>query len=270
MTLRVLTAADIPGGMRLKETAGWNQTELDWRNVMALAPEGCFGIESDGDLRATATAVAFGQELGWIGMVLTDPAYRGRGFARCLMEHAIGHLQQRGVRRIKLDATDMGRPLYERLGFRAEGGIERWAWQGGGTPSQQVGPLVMDAALDRAAFGADRSALLEVLARIESASVPGAGFAMGRPGSNGAFFGPCVARSADAARRLAGWFLERHSGERVYWDILPANRDAAALARECGFERARELIRMALVGTGLPPLGNDDGLVFGAAGFEYG
>src|SRR5215472_12798543 len=124
--LRGLTPADIPAGMDLRASAGWNQTEADWRNVLALGPNGCFGIEGDGELRATTTAVCFGRDLAWIGMVLTAPAYRGRGFARQLVEHAVDYLRMQQVYWTKLDATEMGRPLYERLGFRAEGGIERW------------------------------------------------------------------------------------------------------------------------------------------------
>ena len=273
MMVRALTPADVPGGLRLKDAAGWNQTEADWRNVLALAPEGCFGIDSNGALRATTTAVCHGRELAWIGMVLTDPEYRGRGFARKLMEHALAYLLARRVGWIKLDATGMGLPLYERLGFRAEGPIERWLR----TPRRAPGggssacPFRLDAELDREAFGADRSALLDLLAGIESASIARAGFAMGRPGSRAAFFGPCVARSADAARELAGWFFARHEEENVYWDILPANEDAVAMAREFGFERSRELVRMAFVGAENPrPLANNDALVFATAGFEFG
>ena len=125
--------------------------------------------------------------------------------------------------------------------------------------------------MDRQAFGADRSALLRVLADIESASIAGMGFAMGRPGARAAFFGPCVARGAHAARELLGWFLERRSQESVYWDILPANGDAVALAREFGFEPVRRLARMALAGVeDPPPLCNDDARVYAAAGFEFG
>jgi len=173
----------------------------------------------------------------------------------------------------KLDATEMGRPLYERLGFRAEGGIERWMrkpgpWlRGDGT----AGRFVPDAALDREAFGADRSHLLRVLAAIESSSIAGQGFAMGRPGSRAAYFGPCVARSPEAARALMAWFLERHSEEEIYWDILPANDNAIQVAREFGFERTRELVRMSMPGAGhRAPLKNTDALVFATAGFEYG
>ena len=271
--MRLLTLADIPAGMRLKAAAGWNQTEADWRNLIELAPQSCFGIDCDGALRATTTAICYGRELAWIGMVLTDPAYRGRGLARRLMEHTLEFLRRGGVNWIKLDATAMGRPVYERLGFRDEAVIERWVRKPEAVRehADSTGPFVLDAALDRAAFGADRASLLHALAGIEATSIAGAGFAMGRAGSNASYFGPCVTRSNDAARDLVSWFLAKHGEESIYWDILAANRDAVELAREAGFERVRELMRMSLAGTdNPPPLPKNDALVFGAAGFEYG
>jgi GNAT superfamily N-acetyltransferase len=272
-TVRLLATADIPSGMRLKEAAGWNQTEGDWRNLLELAPESCFGIECDGELRATTTAICYGRELAWVGMVLTDPAYRGRGLARRLMEHTLEYLRRQGVNWIKLDATAMGRPVYERLGFRDEAVIERWVRKPGTVRehADSTGPFVLDAALDREGFGADRAPLLRALAGFEATSIAGAGFAMGRAGSTAFYFGPCVARSRDAARDLLAWFLAKHGEESVYWDILAANNDAVDLARESGFERARELMRMTLAGVDNPaPLNKNDALVFAAAGFEYG
>jgi len=272
-TVRLLTDADLPACMRLKQAAGWNQTEADWRNLLALAPDGCFGLDCDGALRATTTAVCFGQQLAWIGMVLTQQEYQRRGFARRLMEHALEYLRSRSVAWIKLDATDMGAPLYERLGFREEGRIERWIRPRGAAPDgrSSAGRFALDAALDREAFGADRSRLLEVLAGIESAAVTGRGFAMGRPGATGAYFGPSVARSADAARDLVAWFLRRHPDEDVCWDILAANTAAVSLARQFGFERRRDLSRMAVSGMSpAPAFQKNDQLVFAAAGFEFG
>src|SRR6185436_16013055 len=126
----------------------------------------------------------------------------GRGLARSLMEHALEYLRRRGVQCIKLDATDMGHALYERLGFRDECVIERWMRPPGVTrqPVGRPGIFEFDSVLDRQAFGADRAGLLRLLGGIESASIAGEGFAMGRAGSNAAYFGPCVARTAGSAR----------------------------------------------------------------------
>lgn len=259
--------------MRLKDAAGWNQTPQDWQNLLDLVPEGCFGLECDGVLAATTTVVCYGRALAWIGMVLTDPAYRGRGFARRLMDHALQYLDERRVGWIKLDATEMGRPIYERLGFRQECPVERWHRLPGGRPQTPagVGAFELDATLDREAFGVDRCALLRLLARIESASSSGAGYAMGRGGSKAAYFGPCVSRSVEAARNLLSWFLARHPEECIYWDLLPQNAQALDLAQEFGFERVRELVRMARPGVeGAVPLVHDNQQVFAIAGFEYG
>jgi len=284
--IHLLTAADIPAAMRLKEAAGWNQTEQDWVNLLAAEPEGCFGINCDGALVASAAGVCFpraqplpdgrgsvSSALAWIGMVLTAPEYRGRGFARRLMDHTLEFLTRRGVEWVKLDATDMGRPLYARLGFEDEALVERWC-----LPKVESRPpvdlpawrLEDFAQLDAAAFGADRTNILRPLA-VESAAVPGEGYAMGRPGTKATYFGPCVARSAEAARRLLEWFLARHPGESIFWDLLPGQPEALRLAQEFGFEPRRRLVRMALRGSpGAALFRHDDSAVYAIAGFEYG
>lgn len=255
--------------MRLKEAANWNQTAEDWRNVMRLAPDGCFGLDCDGTLVATTTAVCFGPDLAWIGMVLTHPDYRGRGLARRLMEHALTYLD--GVAWIKLDATDMGRPLYLKLGFEDEAPVERWGRHP--EPSAQVQSasyrLATDFQADRAAFGADRTALLDILASIESAAASHA-FAMGRPGSKAAYFGPCVAGDPQTAGDLLSWFLARHTHEPVYWDLLPENTEALALAEAHGFKPLRKLVRMVRRGRATRPFPHDDSWIYAIAGFEYG
>ena len=270
--IRLLQLSDIPGAMRLKEAAGWNQTELDWTNLLATEPEGCFGIDCEGVLAASTTAVCYGRSLAWIGMVLTAPEFRGRGFARRLMEHSLGFLAARGVEWIKLDATDMGLPLYAKLGFVEECLVERWGRGPGPLPP---GPALswsdsFDAPLDLDAFGADRGAVLHRIA-VESAWIPGCAYAMGRPGTKAAYFGPCVSRSPETARVLLQSFLARHAGETVVWDLLPGNPEALRLAQEFGFERRRRLVRMALTGRpDPPPFLHNDAAVYGIAGFEYG
>jgi len=268
--IRVITGADIPAAMRLKEAAGWNQTEQDWINLLQLAPEGCFGIDVNGTLAATTTAVCFGRELAWIGMVLTHPDHRGQGLARRLMEHALEHLQGR-VACIKLDATDMGRPLYANLGFQDECGIERWSRPGSGPGSTLRATAVALSRtverLDRQAFGADRTQLLSVLAQIESAAIEPA-YAMARAGSKATYFGPCVAESSEEAVKLVDDFLAAHPAETIYWDLLPDNAEAVRIASERGFQPLRKLVRMAI--SGAAPFQHDDSKIFAIAGFEYG
>ncbi len=260
--------------MRIKEAAGWNQTATDWRNLLLLAPDTCFGMEYKGRLAATTTAVCYERKLAWIGMVLTEPAHRRRGFARRLMEHTLAALEARQVEWIKLDATEMGAPLYRKLGFEDEGPVERWrtrAQAHGGLGACPAAWAAGFADLDRHAFGANRSRLLSTLALLGVAAVPGVGYGMARPGSEAAYFGPCVSASAEAARELLAWFLSLHRGAPIYWDLLPHNTEAVRLARAFGFEPVRKLVRMVRRGTpGAARIDHNDAQVFAIAGFEWG
>lgn len=55
---------------------------------------------------------------GFIGDVYTRAEYRERGFARSLNEQALAWLKARGVRMVRLLASEAGRPLYDALGFK--------------------------------------------------------------------------------------------------------------------------------------------------------
>jgi GNAT superfamily N-acetyltransferase len=247
--------------MELKQQAGWNQTAQDWARLLELAPDGCFGYECDGVLASTTTTICYGRDLAWIGMVLTDAAFRRRGFASRLMEHALNFLARRGIACVKLDATAMGQPVYRQFGFEAECAIERRVRQPAGfVEAPPVAPYRYDPEL-----GDNRSALLESLAKVEAASIPGAAYAMGRPGSQMRYFGPCVSRTPAAARDLACWFISRHAGEPVCWDLLPDDADVVSIARDLGFERHRELVRMRR-----GSVTRTSRRVFAIAGFEFG
>jgi GNAT superfamily N-acetyltransferase len=49
--------------------------------------------------------------------VYTQPAYRRHGLARRLMANILTWCREQGIERVALHASDMGRPLYESLGF---------------------------------------------------------------------------------------------------------------------------------------------------------
>jgi len=271
--IRLMQSSDIGAAMRLKEAAGWNQTSQDWANCLAVEPEGCWVCEQDGRVTATTTAICYGSDLAWIGMVLVDPEFRNRGLARRLMEHCLEWLAARQIRQIKLDASDMGFPLYEKLGFHTERTTERWAASGNSGPKLLNSHLPVDpiSSLDRECFGVDRSRLFQRL--LDAFPTQGMwredeGFALGRPGSNAYFLGPCSAQNPDSARRLIQSLMEHIGGSQFFWDLFPDNDAVVNLARELGFERKRTLIRMFLHPQSTIP-GRPE-CVFAGAGFEYG
>jgi ribosomal protein S18 acetylase RimI-like enzyme len=58
-------------------------------------------------------------EVGHLFNVATDPGYRRRGYARACLAALLGWYRERGVRRVELQATEDGEPLYRGFGFVA-------------------------------------------------------------------------------------------------------------------------------------------------------
>src|ERR1044071_2630536 len=164
MQIRLFVESDIAAAMQLKEAAGWNQTEDDWRRLLRLEPNGCFCALKDGAVVGTTTTTTYGDELAWVGMVLVDPPHRRQGIAAKLMSFALDYLRPR-VGTVKLDATALGQPVYERFGFQVESLVERWSGAGNsrGREDKNTDSLREILALDRVAFNADRSKLIEAL-----------------------------------------------------------------------------------------------------------
>jgi len=54
-----------------------------------------------------------------VSNVFVEPAYRGRGIASELMVRAEAELKQRGVAYATLIASEAGRPVYEKLAWKA-------------------------------------------------------------------------------------------------------------------------------------------------------
>ena len=269
--MRNLIASDIPAAMQLSAEAGWNQTFEDWCTLIELTPDGCLAIEVDGDLAATTTLLCYGQRLAWIGMVLTRIRYRGRGFARRLMTQALALADRRKIESVKLDATEQGQPLYEKLGFRCEQSVERWSRTGaiGAADSNATDQPASHQdwrEADRSAFGVDRSELLSKLARRNSPLFLGNSYLFSRPGRVTWYLGPCVCETPQNARALLERGLETTSASGWSWDLLPANGQAAALARALDFSPRRHLVRMV---RGKDQRGSEKA-IYAIAGFELG
>jgi ribosomal protein S18 acetylase RimI-like enzyme len=79
-----------------------------------------FVIEAD--RRAVATALlSFGTVSGYVSVVMVDPGYRGRGFARRLLAESVRATRRARRTHVVLDVLEQNAParrLYESIGFR--------------------------------------------------------------------------------------------------------------------------------------------------------
>ena len=266
--IRLLNSGDLASALELSSAAGWNQTVDDWRLLMSLPQAHCFAIEVDGQVVSTTTLVCYGQQLAWIGMVLTNPECRGRGFARRLFAHVLDQAASLGIRTLKLDATEQGRPLYEGFGFRAEQPVERWVRLGGAATYSHKSSSRLNEELRRLdieAFGADRSPVLDQLANCGDLIAASDAFSFTRAGRVTSYLGPCVASDPYRARALIRESVAA-SDTSWSWDLLPENAAVVDLARQLGFTRQRLLTRMS---RGEVLLRRDD-MIYAIAGFELG
>jgi GNAT superfamily N-acetyltransferase len=253
--IRLMTAADLPFGLRLGRLAGWNQIEADWQRFLDLQPDGCFVAERDGNAVGTTVTSIFGP-VAWVAMVLVEESLRGRGIGKALLNHALDNLDQRQVPTIRLDATPLGRPLYERLGFAEQFQLARYEGMVSPTadavevqaaaPDQWEALAAMDAAVTRT----DRRRVLLRLFAEQPESVRLVrnggrleGFLAARPGRRAVQIGPCIA-SPQAGALLFADAWQCFARQHVFLDIPVANVAATRLADAQGLAVQRHLTRM--------------------------
>ncbi|HEX4815859.1 MAG TPA: GNAT family N-acetyltransferase [Nonomuraea sp.] len=253
MTPRRLTPDDLDDCARLAKDRDWPPERHKWRLLFEVGEP--YGIDApDGDgLAATNILTCYGGDHAVISMVLTAARFGRRGLGRRLMDHV---LERAGSRAVSLYATDHGRPLYERLGFRAVGTAAKHTGVFAGEPSGRTRPATLDdlgaiLALDAEVFGADRSALLRRMFTFgEQVRVADGGFGHCWRNDDNAVIGPVVARDEETARALIG-DLALHAGGEVRMDFDLAHASMIRWAGAHGVANPWQVTRMVR-GGGLP------------------
>jgi GNAT superfamily N-acetyltransferase len=230
--------------------------------AFALATPTCHPIvamEGDGAIVGTGVATVNGP-VAWIGTIWVAPDHRGRGLGRTLTEATIDIADGAGCRTLVLVATNRGRPLYERLGFEVQTWyrtMEAPGLGGDGAPADAAirpfrpGDVHAMVALDRAATGEDRSAVLAALATPDGTRVLASpadepvGFVVRAPWGGGA----TIADDREHALTLVRARRREYPADRrVRCGILLENEAGAAKLEADGWTeawRAPRLIRGA-------------------------
>ena len=251
--LRPMTSADIEPVSEAMLANDWGDRRA-WFRFAASHPE-CrvFVAEgADGAILGTGVATINGP-VGWIGTIWVAPSARGQGIGHALTEAPIEAAESAGCRTLVLVATDAGRPLYERLGFRVQtwyrtmeapglaGSVDAGVGGSGrGAGDRRVRAFRPDdlesmASLDRTATGEDRQHLLTAFALpnttlvLTTDSDAPSGYVIRAPWGGGATIAPdaggalAILRarrlSAGPERRVrAGILQENEAGARALAD----------------------------------------------------
>jgi GNAT superfamily N-acetyltransferase len=253
--IRLMTIDDLRFGLHLSRQAGWNQTRADWQRFFNLGPEGCFVAELNGYPVGT-TMTFISDQVAWVAMVLVEKNARGKGIGTALLKHVLGYLDAHKVRTVRLDATHLGRPIYERLGFMPEYELVRFE---GIAPSGRAITTVKNATpeiltdvieFDKRMTGENRTKMIMALfkefpenTRVLLHGDKLEGFATMRSGSNAVQIGPCTA-TLNAGPDLLSYALYKCAGKAVYIDIPTDNSNSVKIAESSGLKIQRRFVRM--------------------------
>jgi GNAT superfamily N-acetyltransferase len=209
-----------------------------------------FVAESNRAIVGTSVATQNGT-VGWVGLVFVAPALRGRGLGRDLTRVTLRCFEDLGCRSVVLAATDLGRPVYERLGFRPDG--EYVVFKG---PSRlepvvdqrlrQLSPADLPAveALDAQVSAEDRSHLIQTAREgwVLDDGTAIQGFALRTPWGSGPVITPDPHDGALLIEHL------RRRGTTLEMRITSVAQNSAAVAHleRVGFNEERRVQRMVL------------------------
>lgn len=224
LTLRDLQENDIDKLHQLSVGVGWPHRPDDLRLLLQLG-KGFAGCDKIGRMVASAMWFPMGDDFATVGMVITSPRLQSLGAGRWLMNHVMEHCQGRDL---QLNPPRAAYRLYDALGFKPVGVVHQHqgaAIDQGERPmptGAKIRPLeATDLAemvhLDKAAFGADRAAILTALLPHSSGTVLErdgrmAGFALCRTFGRGHVVGPVVARDSADAIALTAPHVQNHAG----------------------------------------------------------
>lgn len=229
--LRPMNADDIEQTYAMTQRLTWPHRREDWQQALALG-EGVVALEQE-KVIGCAIAWRWGEAYATIGLVIVDNQQQGRGIGKQLM---LALLEKLGGYNVRLHATEMGKGLYEKLGFVTVGQIKQLQTRAlAAAPpvaltaglrlrraTPQDAPTL--ASLEQQAHGLWRPALIAALMEENTQLLQDEqggiqGFASLRRFGRGWAIGPIIAQDIAAAQALVAALMQDLSGEFVRIDV---------------------------------------------------
>lgn len=276
-----MVAGDIPAGLSLCRSAGWNQTRDDWELFLSLSPLGCcVAVEDEGHVIGTVATIKYQDHFSWIGMVLVDPAMQRQGIGIQLLRESLRILSEEDT--VKLDATPAGRKVYVQLNFVDEYPLSRMEIDQIVAPTLPLSearpvtgndlPAILE--FDRKVFGAGRElvigSLMErapQLAFVLEDNAGIRGYCFGRIGHKFAHIGPVIAADHETAIKVVSSAMRNCAGRPIVLDALHHTPAWLEWLASLGFKVQRTLTRMYRGANAFPGI---PGQQFAILGPEFG
>ena len=278
LQIATMSAAEVGFAIDLAAAEGWNPGLNDAAAFHAADPGGFLVGRIDGQPLGCISAVSYAGRLGFIGLYIVLPAWRGKGHGIALWRAGMARLAGHNV---GLDGVLAQQDNYRRSGFRMAYSNVRFERTGPLPAADMHGvvgaadvPFAQLHAYDQRVFATEREAFLRgwlapadgaALAFVADGAIRGYGVI--RRCRRGCKIGPLFADAPEIAERLY-LALCRRAGDAgpVYLDVPEVSAAALRLAEKFGMQQVFGTARMY---TGEPPPIPLDH-VFGVTTFELG
>ncbi|MGX1902197.1 GNAT family N-acetyltransferase [Thermolongibacillus altinsuensis] len=272
---------DIPELISLSSSVGWDYDEHEIRTIMKSGK--IYGHKNEeGNIVSSAAIIPYDTSLASIGMVIVHEEYRGMGLGKIVTQACIDAVSKDTT--IMLIATEQGKPLYERMGFRVIDCVHKYLCDHY-IPVHSInkadieintfsqGDLTQIIKLDERAVGADRRKFL--VNRIEQAKEclvvkdhAGTiiGYGLSILGPINLILGPIVAPSFEVASLLVNELARNHQG-KLRIDVPSGHEEFMLFLEQRGFYKVSQPPIMIINSKQLP---RRNGSLYGIAAQVFG
>ncbi|TYR80019.1 GNAT family N-acetyltransferase [Priestia megaterium] len=282
LKLNILTENDIQGLMDLSQLVGWDYHRDDIRTIMSSGK--ILGHKNEfGQIVSSAAIIPYDTHLASIGMVIVNDQYRGKGLGKEVTQACINLVRQKNTS-ITLIATQQGKPLYEKMGFKEVGYIHKFIcnnyvpcntllFEELKVEALKESDLDKVMELDKYAFGDSRRKFLvnrikqshqALVLRDEFGRILGYGLSISGP--KNLILGPIVAPNSEAAIYLVDKLALNHKGN-LRIDIPKDDKMFMNFLRDRGFEKVNQPPIM-IINSDAMPIRNDN--LYGIAAQAFG
>ncbi|XXM72336.1 GNAT family N-acetyltransferase [Lysinibacillus sphaericus] len=276
-----LGKTDIPGLIALSESVGWDYDENEIASV--LSSGNVFGHKNTaGEIVSSAAVIPYENRYASIGMVIVNNDYRGMGLGKEATQRCIQSLSN--DLSIMLIATEDGKPLYEKMGFKTVDRVHKYICNSytrthishnkvHTIENYKECDLHRIIELDEAAFGDKRTKFLThrikqagqcIVVKDDKGDIIGFGLSINGPVN--LIIGPLVAPDASTAALLLDKLAGGHRGN-VRIDIPSGNEQFLEFVEKSGFTNVNHPPVMMFNSNRMP---KRNGNLFGIAAQIFG
>ncbi|MDW9209588.1 GNAT family N-acetyltransferase [Bacillus thuringiensis serovar toumanoffi] len=235
----------------LSSYIGWDYNREEIETVFNLGI--VYGVWNERkELIASAAIILYGEVLASIGMVIVHPDYKGRGIGKMITNSCMNSVSAQTP--FMLIATDEGKPLYEKLGFRVVSYVSKYICNSYNANHKcaeneeymvvyKEGDLEGIIKIDEGAFGTSRNEFLKqrimqsercVVVKDTKENVVGYGICIQTPENK--IIGPVVAKNNAMAMRIVHDLVRGHNG-KLRMDVPEGKKDFMKELEIAGFKK---------------------------------